>query len=69
MTLPENNTPDENTHDPADARRALHESRANKRQTDKVIADAQQTFSLIRAHREANHYVDKFRAILRGTHP
>jgi hypothetical protein len=63
MSTPEK-TPHEETRD---ARRALAETRASTAATAAIIEEARVTFGSVRAHRQANHYADKFRAIIRGT--
>ena len=61
------NTPDRQPHDETRrARRALAETRASTAETAAIIAQAQVAFGAVREHRERNHYVDKFRAIIRG---
>lgn len=61
-------TPEENTLDPRQAKRALEESEANSHRTRAVVAEAKNVFSIVRQHRERNHYRDSMAAIMRGTH-
>lgn len=63
MSTPEK-TPHEETRE---ARRALAETRASTAETAAIIENARAVFGDVRAHRQANHYADKFRAIIRGT--
>lgn len=58
--------PDESTGDPHAGLRALEESQAARRDTRGLLAEAREAFNLIKAHRDANHYADKVRAIFRG---
>lgn len=57
---------DENTSGIAEARKALADSRRSSRQADTIIADTRAALDRVRATREANHFADKFRAIIRG---
>lgn len=61
-------TPEENTLDPATAKRALEESKASAHRTNAVVDDAQRVFGFVIAHRRKNHYVDSMSAIMRGSH-
>lgn len=60
-------TPDETTVGRREAQRALAESRLANRRVVPLIAQTSATFDLVRAHREANHFADKFRAIIQGS--
>ena len=48
------------------ARLALKESEEARERSASIIAEARDAFNLIRAHQDANHYAEKFRAIIRG---
>lgn len=50
-----------------DAREALAETRASSAVTAAIIEEARVAFGSVREHRVANHYAEKFRAIIRGT--
>jgi hypothetical protein len=52
--------------DVQEARRALDESQAKAAVTDGIIEEARAALDIVRAHRERNHYVEKFRTIIRG---
>jgi len=54
--------------DPDDARAALEESRQANRRATGLLAEVSASLSIVRAHREANHYTEKFRDIIRGLH-
>lgn len=58
-------TPNENTVDPAEARRALEESQRNHRRTEGVVNDARKAFSLVVAHGQRNHYTEKANSLFR----
>lgn len=57
---------DENTSGRTEARKALAESRRSSKQDDRLIAAAQAVLGQVREAREANHFADKFREIIRG---
>lgn len=61
--------PDENTVGRREAQRALAESRLANRRVGSLLAQTSATFDLVRAHRETNHFADKFRAIIQGSRP
>lgn len=60
--------PDENTLDPKAARQALADSQANTYRTLGVVAEAKRAITIVKAHRERNHYIDSMARIMRGTH-
>lgn len=47
---------------------ALEESRRANRSVGALLAEHAESLSIVRAHREANHYTEKFRDIIRGLH-
>jgi hypothetical protein len=59
--------PDENTSGREDARKAVQAARASSRRADTLIANVGRDLGLARAHRESNHFADKFRDIIRGS--
>lgn len=60
-------TPEDNTAGKGEARRALEESRQAASRTDSLIADMRAALTIVREHAEPDYYVDRFRAIIRGT--
>ena len=58
--------PNENTIDPAEARRALQESQARNRRTNSVVEAASRAIGAIIDHGQRNHYTDKATAIFQG---
>lgn len=50
----------------SEARMALDESRASRANAASLIAEARDALNIVKAHTDDNHYVEKFRAILRG---
>jgi hypothetical protein len=59
MTSPEERETEE-------ARQALLATRASASVTAGIIEEARSALDVVRAHREANHYTEKFRSIIRG---
>lgn len=59
--------PDENTVGRREAQKALDQSKKAARSDESLIRRSTETFDLIRAHRETNHFADKFRAIIQGS--
>jgi len=59
-------TPDEQTHGKAEALRALASTREKAKRTDEVIRQSEAALRIMQAHVDANGYVAKFRAIIRG---
>lgn len=63
MTLPEHHD-DDTAADRIEARRALIETRRSQTHATAIIDSAVAELGLIRAHRERNHFTDKFRAAI-----
>jgi hypothetical protein len=59
--------PDNDTAGKSEARRALQESREATARTDTLIADMRSALTIVREHAEPDYYVERFRAIIRGT--
>lgn len=57
---------DENTSGREEARKVLRESQRSSRRADILIAATRQSVGQVREAREANHFADKFRAIIKG---
>lgn len=57
---------DEGTHGRKGSREAVEAAQRSSRQVDTLISDIQRSLSVVRESRNANHYTDKFRTILRG---
>lgn len=58
---------DPNLHTELDeARAALEESKVSTQTTDVLIAETRASLASIKMTREANHFAEKIRAILRG---
>lgn len=56
----------ETTQGREEARRAVAASQRSSRRADTLIAETTAMLGLARAHRESNHFADKFRAIIQG---
>lgn len=60
--------PDDATGTPETGRRALEESQRATARSNAIIEGAAATLNAVRELHEENHYAEKFRAIIRGTH-
>jgi hypothetical protein len=62
------NNQQHHTNGRAEARQALAESRESSQSADRLILETQAALAKVRASREQNHFTDKFRAVIRGSH-
>lgn len=51
-----------------DAKRALAESQAANTASNAIIEESAKWLGIVAKFRDDNHYTEKFRAIIRGTH-
>lgn len=60
--------PDDATGTPDAGKRALNESKRLNTGANEIIRESAEVLGAVRSFREENHYTQKFRTIIRGTH-